>query len=379
MVQSTRILAVGAITLGACAPALAPHDGMITHDGTDFRRVTDDEAALCEAQFCEPNFIYTAEFGRSRPKPVPTAQPKLPAEQIDYSREILRAPEAWQISEGSREVVVAVIDSGVDYNHPDLKNNIWSNTLERYGRAGVDDDGNGYIDDVYGWDFANNRPNGMDDNNHGTHCAGIIGAEKNGVGVVGISPKVKIMPLKFLAANGSGDLYSALLAIRYAARMGARVISNSWGGGGYSQLMNQVIQEAVSRGVLVVAAAGNAASNNDSMPTYPANYPGVISVASSDQLDAMSGFSNYGSTSVMIAAPGAQVLSTIPGSKFAVYSGTSMAAPQVSGALALALSVAPSADAEELKDRLCSTSVRILTEQTRCGRMDVAAFVASMR
>jgi subtilisin family serine protease len=276
-------------------------------------------------------------------------------------------------------VIVAVIDSGVDYNHPDLKKNIWSNTAERFGRTGVDDDSNGYVDDVYGWDFANNRPNAMDDNNHGTHCAGIIGAERNGVGVIGISPKVRIMPLKFLAANGSGDLYSALLALRYATRMGARVISNSWGGGGYSQLMSQVIQEAVSRGVLVVAAAGNAASDNDAQPTYPANYPGVISVASSDPIDAMSGFSNYGSTSVMVAAPGSQVLSTIPGSKLAAYSGTSMAAPQVSGALALALSVAPSASVEELKDRLCSTSVRILTDQTRCGRMDVAAFVASMR
>jgi subtilisin family serine protease len=283
------------------------------------------------------------------------------------------------MTEGSREIVVAVIDSGVDYNHPDLKNNIWFNAAERYGQAGVDDDANGYIDDVYGWDFVSNRPNAMDDNNHGTHCAGIIGAERNGVGVVGISPKVRIMPLKFLGSNGSGDLYAALLAIRYATQMGARVISNSWGGGGFSQMMNSAIQEAVSRGVVVVAAAGNSAMNTDSTPTFPAGYPQVISVGSSDASDSLSTFSNYGVQSVLVAAPGSEILSTVPGSRLATFSGTSMAAPQVSGAIALALSLKPSATVAEIRQKLCDTSVGILTSRVKCGRMDVEAFVGSFR
>jgi subtilisin family serine protease len=183
------------------------------------------------------------------------------------------------------------------------------------------------------------------------------------------------MPIKFLNSKGSGDLYAAIHSIRYATRMGARIISNSWGGGGYSILLSEAIAEAVAQGVVVVAAAGNSASDNDAMPTYPANYPGVVSVASSDQSDSLSSFSNYGVDTVMVAAPGSQIWSTIPGSKMAAFSGTSMAAPQVTGALALALSIKPQATAAELKDKLCSTSVRILTDATHCGRMDVAALI----
>lgn len=383
MVQGPKQKVLGVIAgillTQGCGPRLdLASDGMIIQEGDQIRRVREGETIDCENRFCEPNFIYTANFGGKRRTPVPAPAPKLPDlpfEQLDYSRGILRLDEAWRRTEGSREIVVAVVDTGVDFNHPDLKNNIWFNAAEKFGRSGIDDDANGFVDDVYGWDFANNRPNAMDDNNHGTHCAGIIGAEHNGVGTIGVSPKVRIMPIKFLNAQGSGDLYAAIHSIRYATRMGARIISNSWGGGGYSILLSEAIAEAVGKGVVVVAAAGNSSSDNDAMPTYPANYPGVVSVASSDQGDDLSSFSNYGTESVMVAAPGSQILSTIPGSKMAAYSGTSMAAPQVTGALALALSIKPQATAQELKEKLCSTSVRILTDFTQCGRMDVAALV----
>ena len=269
---------------------------------------------------------------------------------------ILRVPDAWNLSVGSEDVVVAVVDTGVDYTHPDLRSNIWRNTREANGRAGVDDDGNGYVDDVYGWDFANSRPNAFDDNKHGTHCAGIIGAEKNGIGTIGINQKVRIMPLKFLAGNGSGDTRAAIQAIDYAVANGARVISNSWGGGGYSSLLNDAIQRAIARGVYVVAAAGNESNDNDARPTYPAGYPGVISVASSDQSDGLSYFSNFGSRSVFIAAPGSSIYSTVPGGSYEQLSGTSMATPQVSGAIALALSLNRGVGRGQMLDALCGSA-----------------------
>jgi subtilisin family serine protease len=268
-------------------------------------------------------------------------------------------------------VIVAIVDTGVQVDHPDLKNNIWVNTAEQGGKPGVDDDGNGYVDDVYGWDFRNNRPNAIDDNEHGTHCAGIIGAEMNGKGTVGVSPLVKIMPLKFLGADGSGDTATAIAAINYAVDNGAKVISNSWGGGGRSQLLEEAITRAVAKGVLVVAAAGNSASNNDSVASYPANYPGVISVASTDRNDALSSFSNYGSATTRIAAPGSDIYSTVIGSSYAYLSGTSMATPQVSGALALALALRPNKTRAEIEAALCSSAKKILTSKVQCGRMDV--------
>jgi thermitase len=297
---------------------------------------------------------------------------------MDYSKSILRLPEAWKTSQGSREVIVAVVDTGVQVDHPDLKNNIWVNEAELNGRPGVDDDGDGYVDDVYGWDFVNNRPNAIDDNKHGTHCSGIIGAELNGQGTVGVSPLVKIMPLKFLDSSGSGDTANAISAINYAVAHGAKVISNSWGGGGESSLLNEAIQNAIAKGVVVVAAAGNASSNNDTVGSFPANYPGVLAVASTDSADKLSSFSNYGPGKTFIAAPGSNIYSTVIGSSYAYLSGTSMATPQVSGALALALSVRPAATAAELKQALCDSSKKILLDKVQCGRMDVADLLSRL-
>jgi len=345
-----------------------------------------EKATVCADNFCEPNYVYTVNFGRTRPEPPaqqptptptrnPGQSPAQPYEQMDYSRDILRVPDAWNLSVGGEDIVVAVVDTGVDYTHPDLRNNMWKNLKEANGRPGVDDDGNGYVDDVFGYDFARNRPNGDDDNKHGTHCAGIIGAERNGIGVVGINQKVKIMPLKFLDANGSGDTVAAIKAIDYAVANGARVISNSWGGGGYSSLLNDAIQRAIAKGVYVVAAAGNESNDNDARATYPANYAGVISVASSDQADSLSYFSNYGPKSTFIAAPGSSIYSTVPGGYYEQLSGTSMAAPQVSGAIALALSVNRNVTRPQMLDALCGSARKILTNRAGCGRMDVAELV----
>lgn len=394
--SSSLLLITAATTIAGCGPTREPEtDGTIALVSGKLQHIaaTDEatKSSVCAENFCEPNYVYTANFGRSRPSPparppvpapsptrTPGTPPPQPYEQLDYSREVLRVPDAWNYGVGSTDIIVAVVDTGVDYTHPDLRNNVWRNEREANGRPGVDDDGNGYVDDVYGWDFVRNRANADDDNRHGTHCAGIIGAERNGIGVVGINQRVRIMPLKFLSASGSGDTMSAIRAIDYAVANGARVISNSWGGGGYSSLLNEAIQRAISRGIHVVAAAGNESNDNDSRATYPANYPGVLSVASTDQSDGLSYFSNYGPKSTFIAAPGSGILSTVPGGFYESLSGTSMAAPQVSGAIAVALSVNPEATMSQIRSTLCGSARKILTSRAGCGRMDVAEFVRSV-
>lgn len=246
------------------------------------------------------------------------------------------APEAWAFATNS-SVVVAVVDTGVDYNHPDLAANIWSNTDEVPGN-GVDDDGNGYVDDTRGWDFVNLDNDPMDDHGHGTHCAGTIGAiGSNGVGVAGVCWRAKIMPLKFLSAAGSGTTADAISAVTYAADNGAKVLNNSWGGGSYSVGLMNAIALCETREAIFAAAAGNRASNNDSSPHYPSSYPNpnIIAVAATTHTDALASFSSYGATSVDLGAPGSSILSTLPGAAYGLKSGTSMATPHVAGACAL--------------------------------------------
>ncbi|MCK9995017.1 MAG: S8 family serine peptidase [Candidatus Krumholzibacteria bacterium] len=258
---------------------------------------------------------------------------------------------AWDVFTGSHDIVVGVIDTGVDYNHPDLAANIYTNPGE-IPDNGIDDDGNGYIDDVHGWDFINNDNDPMDDNGHGTHCSGTIGGVgNNGIGVAGVSWNVSIMPLKFLDAGGSGSTTDALTAIEYATMMGINLTSNSWGGGGYSEAMNLAIADAGANNILFVAAAGNSGSNNDSNPHYPSSYDldNVVAVAATDHNDDLASFSCYGAVSVDIAAPGADILSTLPGNSYGSLSGTSMATPHVSGALALIMGRFPAIDVLDAK------------------------------
>jgi len=299
------------------------------------------------------------------------------------------APEAWDVTTGSRSVVVAVIDTGIDHNHPDLAANIWRNPGEIPGDR-IDNDGNGYVDDVRGWDFANRDADPFDDEGHGTHVAGTIGAVgNNGVGVAGVSWQVSMMPLKFLDADGSGSTSSAIAAINYATRMrrdfGVNVVAtnNSWGGGGFSTALRDAIDAGGRAGILCVAAAGNDGSNNDTTAHYPSSYAGssVIAVAATDRSNRLASFSNYGATSVDIAAPGAAIYSTLPGNSYATYSGTSMATPHVSGAIALLAAARPNATAAEIRAALLETATPLAALAGKVasgGLLNVAAAMQAL-
>lgn len=272
------------------------------------------------------------------------------------------APEAWGLTTGSNSVVVGVVDTGVLYTHPDLAQNIWVNPNE-IADNGVDDDGNGVVDDVHGYSALDHSGEVLDDNGHGTHCAGSIGAVgDNGRGVAGVNWQVRIMALKFLDASGFGTTAGAISAIEYAVRMkrsgvNLTVLSNSWGGGGFSQALRDAISEAEAAGILFVAAAGNSANDNDVEPTYPASYdlPNIVSVAAVDSHGNLASFSNYGSQGVDLAAPGVSILSTHLDDGYQTMSGTSMAAPHVSGVAALVLGRESNLSTAALKSRLIAT------------------------
>jgi subtilisin family serine protease len=275
------------------------------------------------------------------------------------------APEAWDLSTGSRNVVVAEIDTGVDYTHPDLAANIWTNPGEIPG-DGIDNDGNGFVDDVHGYDFVNNDGDPMDDNGHGTHVAGIMAAVgNNSTGVVGVNWTSSIMALKFLNAGGMGSDSDAVRAVNYATMMkttygvNVELTNNSWGGGGFVQDLYNAINASGNAGMLFVAAAGNGGSdgigdNNDVTPFYPASYDldNIISVAATDARDTRASFSNYGATSVDLAAPGVTIYSTLRSGGYGYLSGTSMATPYVSGVAALGWSTAPTATAAQVRSAI---------------------------
>jgi subtilisin family serine protease len=245
------------------------------------------------------------------------------------------AQEAWDTLTAST-CIVAVIDTGVDYNHPDLANNIWVNPGEIPGN-GKDDDTNGVVDDVHGYDFYAYDSDPMDETDHGTHCSGTIGGiGNNGIGVAGVCWDVKIMALRFLGPGG-GFTESAIECVQYGVFMGAKILSNSWGGGPYSHALYDAIMAADAAGVLFVAAAGNSGNDNDIYPEYPASYvaPNIIAVAATTHTDARAYFSCYGRWSVDLGAPGLDILSSIPGNKYEFFDGTSMACPHVAGACAL--------------------------------------------
>lgn len=266
----------------------------------------------------------------------------------------IKAYLAWDQFIGDPNLKIGIIDTGVDYNHPDLAANIWTNPGEIPGN-GLDDDANGYIDDIHGYDFYNNDGDPFDDNGHGSHCAGTIaGVGNNNLGVAGVCWTGKIVAIKFLGGGGSGSTDGAIRGIQYAIAAGVRLTSNSWGGGTFSQALLDAINAAGAANQLFVAAAGNSGSNNDTSPHYPSSYdtPYIVAVAATDHNDNLASFSCYGATSVDLAAPGVDILSCAPGGSYVLLSGTSMATPHVSGAVALAMGRFPAMTNLQIKQLL---------------------------
>ncbi len=334
-----------------------------TRIGASLEQLTDMTVPEAIAQFennpaveyIEPNYLYFAEAIPNDPdfdKLWGMHNTGQTGGTVDAD---IDAPEAWNEFTGSGTVLVAVIDTGIDYTHPDLAANAWTNPGEIPGN-GIDDDGNGFIDDVHGWDFVNNDNDPMDDNGHGTHCSGTIGGVgDNSLGVAGVNWNVKIMGLKFLSSSGGGSSADAVACIEYATMMGVDLTSNSWGGGSFSIALEEAIEDAYAADILFVAAAGNSGSNNDINPHYPSSYTtgNIVAVGATDHNDNIvnTGIwaSSYGLTSVDIGAPGLDIYSTVPGGGYDYKSGTSMATPHVSGVLALVRGQFPGITADAAK------------------------------
>ena len=234
---------------------------------------------------------------------------------------------------------------------------MWTNEGEIPGN-GIDDDGNGYVDDVHGYDFANNDGDPMDGHSHGTHCAGTIGASHNAIGVAGVMRDVQFVGVKFLTDSGSGSTEAAIKSIDYATKIGVDIMSNSWGGGGRSEALQEAIERANEAGIVFTAAAGNSSTDNDSRPHYPSNYnvDNVISVAATTAADELASFSCYGRSTVHIGAPGHEILSTVKNGGYASYSGTSMATPHVSGVIGLFLAENKGLTPLEIRNKVMVTS-----------------------
>ncbi|MBY6037170.1 S8 family serine peptidase [Fictibacillus nanhaiensis] len=274
---------------------------------------------------------------------------------------------AWTKTKGTTSTVVAVIDTGIDISHPDLKDNVWINPGE-IPNDGIDNDNNGYVDDINGWNFFDNNNRVYyypDEDLHGTHVAGTIAGKANTIGVIGVAPNIKVMSLKFIGPDG-GYLADAISAIQYAKNNGIKITNNSWGGGSYSQALYDAIHSSQS---LFVAASGNDGVNADSQPMYPAAYDAanILSVAAIDNTGNLAYFSNYGTTSVDVAAPGVSIYSTTPENSYGYLDGTSMATPHATGAAALIASASPSFTTAQLKDKIMKTVTKLSSLTGKVG------------
>jgi len=327
---------------------------------------------------CEDSPVVTDPSKRPDLNP-PPAEVEPPVVDPDLSKtyglEKVQATAAWAIHKGSKDFIVADIDTGIDYNHEDLAGNVWRNPNPSEQK------------DIVGFDFVHNDGLPFDDNNHGSHTAGSIGAVGgNGIGISGVAQRVSIMALKFLSGDGSGTSADAIRAIDYAINHGAKVLSNSWGGkqDPDNQALFDAIERAKSKNVLFIAAAGNDGADNDgSDASYPAafNNDNLISVAATDSGDSLAYFSNYGKKTTHVAAPGVNVYSTVPGNKYESLSGTSMACPHVAGAAALVWSKHPEWDYKKVKEVLMKSVDLLpgLAEKTVTGgRINVLKALSSM-
>jgi subtilisin family serine protease len=319
-------------------------------------------------EFVEPDYVLTANA---------TASDTAYQNGTLWGLQRISAASAWDITTGSSNIIVAVVDSGIRDTHQDLATQMWRNPGEIAGN-GVDDDGDGIVDNVYGINAIAGLGNTMDDNSHGSHVSGTIGAAANNAGaVVGVCWQVRLMACKFLDSTGSGLTSDAIECIDFAVANGARVINCSWGGNDNSQALFNSLSAARTADVLVVVAAGNDGMNNAQMPTYPASYnlDNIVVVAATDQSDALASFSNYGQTAVDLAAPGVGIYSSTAASdtSYDTYQGTSMAAPHVTGVAALMLAQTPGLSLATLRQRLLDSTVPLASLSGRCvtgGRVD---------
>ena len=343
-----------------------------------------------EVEYAEPNFIYTHDATTSDTYYTNGSlwgmygDATTPANQFGS-----QAGEAWAAGHtGLASVFVGVIDEGIQFTHPDLDGQVWTNPYDK--ADGVDNDGNGYVDDTHGWDFAGNnntiydggKRGSLDD--HGTHVSGTIGAKNNGTGVVGVNWNITIVSAKFLGNTG-GTTANAIKAIDYLTDLKTRhrvnmvASNNSWGGGGFSQALKDAIDRADVNNILFVAAAGNNGSNNDVTANYPSNYtsPNIIAVAAISNTGALASFSNYGATNVDIGAPGVGINSTTAFNTYSSYSGTSMATPHVTGGVALYAAYHPGSTAATIKSAVMASAVPTTSlsgKSVTGGRLNVSGF-----
>jgi len=323
-------------------------------DSGDANALSAQYSALPEVEYAEPNYEISLDQASNN---VTVTRANDPRVEEQWALLKISVPEAWMKTKGSNEIVVAVLDSGVEYSHVDLVNNIWTRPANI---APYRDQDLGTVDDVHGYNAVTNDGEPIDDNGHGTFCAGIIGAEcGNNAGVCGVNWKTQIMALKFTNAGGFGYVADAVEAINYAierkrAGVNLRVINASWGLSQPSRALEDVIRKAYEAGILFVAASGSTSSDNDASQRYPAGYSvgNIISVAATDRGDALAQFSNYGAKSVHLAAPGKDILTTALGNDYEQHSGTSMAGAFVAGVAALALSARPGLSVDELRSFL---------------------------
>ena len=350
-------------------------------DGPGVEEAVARLAADPQVEYAEPNYVLSIERAPNDTR-YPDQWPLSNRGQTTGTPGAdIRAEAAWDVTTGDSTVVVGVIDTGIDLGHPDIVANLWTNPGE-IPANGVDDDGNGWVDDVHGWDFANLDSDPQDDNGHGTHVAGTIAAVgNNALGVTGVCWRTQVMALKFLAANGTGLTSNAIGALEYALANGVRITNNSWGGGPRSQALADALTAAGAAGMLLVVAAGNSGIDVDQTAVYPSSYdvPEIITVAATDKDDSLASFSNYGLETIDLAAPGDRVLSLWPLRRLAILSGTSMAAPHVAGAAALLLARDPAMPALEMKSRLMSGALPLASLAGRCvtgARLDLLRSIA---
>lgn len=356
-------------------------------DNADAASIVAQYSQLPEVEYAEPNYEINLEETNAGPLvPILPHDPQFndqwalanSGQKGGKQGADISATLAWATTTGTDKLVVAVLDTGVDYTHEDLVENMW---VRPATMAPYHDNELGTIDDLNGFNAIDTAADPMDDNGHGTHCAGIIGAEgENSIGIAGVNWKVQIMPLKFLNAGGSGSTKDAIEAINYVinrkkAGVNVRIISASWGSTQKSRALGDIIRKAYENDILFVAAAGNSSVDNDRTPHYPSSYPNVISVAALDRNDQLASFSNFGVKSVMIGAPGVDILSTWLGNEYEEKSGTSMATPVVSGVAALILSKNPDMSVEDLRKRLMDSTDPIIALKGKTvsgGRINAA-------